>query len=34
MNFDYYTVDKEITLFYSLNIGKIKQLSSKYKIRH
>ena len=25
MNFDYYTVDKEITLFYSLNTGKIKQ---------
>ena len=25
MNFDFYTVDKEITLFYSLNTGKIKQ---------
>ena len=25
MNFDYYTVGKEITLFYSLNTGKIKQ---------
>ena len=25
MNFDYYTVDKEITLFYSLTTGKIKQ---------
>ena len=25
MNFDFYTVDKEITLFYSLSTGKIKQ---------
>ena len=25
MNFDYYTIDKEITLFYSLATGKIKQ---------
>ena len=25
MNFDYYTVDKEITLFHSLTTGKIKQ---------
>ena len=25
MNFDFYTIDKEITLFYSLSTGKIKQ---------
>ena len=24
MNFDFYTIDKEITLFYSLATGKIK----------